>query len=83
MKSALAQHPFMREDGFIQTVVQTIEQQVPQEHKPAFKQRLDWLKQLANKWGHNANLPTWHADWTIRNRIPPHDGRNGRGVLCP
>ena len=32
--------------------------------------------------GIHANSPSRHTDWTIRNRIPPHDGRNGRGVLC-
>ncbi len=36
----------MIDDDFITAIEQVIEQQVPPEHKPAFQQRLDWLKEI-------------------------------------
>ena len=47
MQSAAAQYPFMTEDGFIDAIEKVIKEQVPPERKAAFKQRLTWLRQIA------------------------------------
>jgi hypothetical protein len=49
MQAAVAQYPFMKEELFLKTVVQTVEHRVPPDRKPAFAQRLGWLKQIAGK----------------------------------
>ena len=49
MQAVLRQYPFMTDNGFIQAIERTINEQAPPNIKPAFEQRLDWLKQLANK----------------------------------
>jgi serine/threonine protein kinase/uncharacterized glyoxalase superfamily protein PhnB len=49
MQAAASQYPFMTDDGFIQTIEQVIGEQVPPEHKPAFQERLDWLRQIINQ----------------------------------
>jgi hypothetical protein len=49
MQAAASQYPFMTDDGFIQIVKQVIAEQVPPEHKPAFQERLDWLRKIAEE----------------------------------
>jgi tetratricopeptide (TPR) repeat protein len=46
MQTAASQYPFMTDDSFIQAVEQVIAEQVHPEHKPAFQERLDWLRQI-------------------------------------
>jgi hypothetical protein len=46
MQAALAAHPLLKEPGFQAAIEQFIREQVPDEAKPAFEQRLAWLKQL-------------------------------------
>jgi tetratricopeptide (TPR) repeat protein len=45
----VAQYPFMVDEAFMAAVEQAINQQVPPEHRPAFEQRLTWLRQIAAK----------------------------------
>jgi len=49
MRGAVARFPFMTNFDFIAAIEQTIVQQVPPEHRPAFKQRLAWLRQIADE----------------------------------
>ena len=49
MQLALDEYPFMKDVQFILGVERVIKEQVLSEHKPAFEQRLAWLKQLARK----------------------------------
>jgi hypothetical protein len=49
MEVAVSQYPFMPDNGFIQAVEQIIAKQVPPEHKPAFQERLDWLRKIAEE----------------------------------
>ncbi len=49
MQTIVKQYPFMKEDGFIQAIERTIKEQVPPNLKPAFEQRLAWLKQITGK----------------------------------
>ncbi|MCB0165310.1 MAG: tetratricopeptide repeat protein, partial [Anaerolineae bacterium] len=47
MQQVAARYPFLLEPDFVSGLEQLIAQQVPPEHHPHFKQRLDWLKQIA------------------------------------
>jgi hypothetical protein len=49
MQQAVARFPFMAQADFIAAIEQVIAQQVPPEHRPAFEQRLVWLRQIANE----------------------------------
>jgi len=49
MRRAVVQFPIMIHQGFIRTVAGIIESQVPPQFKPAFEQRLAWLRQIANR----------------------------------
>lgn len=49
MRQAVVQFPFTTQPDFIAAIEQTIAQQVPPEHRPAFEQRLAWLRQIANE----------------------------------
>lgn len=49
MEATVEQYPFMKEVGFIQAIEQVIKDQVPLNLKPAFDERLNWLKQIAGK----------------------------------
>jgi serine/threonine protein kinase len=46
MQAAVAQHPLLQDARLIQVIEQAIAEQVPPEQKPAFEQRLAWLKQV-------------------------------------
>ncbi len=46
MQTALAAHPILKDPGFHAAIELVIREQVSPEHKPAFEQRLAWLKQL-------------------------------------
>ncbi len=48
MQAAVTQHPMLKDKQFIQTIQETIQEQVKLEDKPAFEQRLAWLKQIAS-----------------------------------
>ena len=47
MQTALTAHPVLKDLEFHATIEQVIREQVPEEAKPAFEQRLAWLKQIA------------------------------------
>lgn len=49
MQVASAKYPFMTDKQFIQAIEEIINEQVPPEHKPAYEERLSWLKQIAGK----------------------------------
>ena len=49
MQVAVGQHPMLKDKQFILAIEELIAKQVPQEHKPAFEQRLAVLKQIAGK----------------------------------
>jgi tetratricopeptide (TPR) repeat protein len=49
MQSTVSRYPFITDESFIQELEQVLEQQVPPELKPAFAQRLVWLKQIGKK----------------------------------
>jgi tetratricopeptide (TPR) repeat protein len=49
MQQAVARFPLLAQADFIAAIEQAIAQQVPQEHRPAFEQRLAWLRQIANE----------------------------------
>jgi tetratricopeptide (TPR) repeat protein len=49
MQVAVQQYSFMMDESFMQAIEEIIADQIPDEHKPAFKQRLDWLRQIANQ----------------------------------
>jgi hypothetical protein len=46
MQAAVAQHPILKDPEFHAAIEQIIREQVPDEAKPAFEQRLAWLKQI-------------------------------------
>jgi tetratricopeptide (TPR) repeat protein len=46
MQAALAAHPMLKAPEFYVAIERVIREQVPDEAKPAFEQRLAWLKQL-------------------------------------
>jgi hypothetical protein len=46
MQAAVAQHPLLQDAGLIEAIEQAIAAQVPPEQKPAFEQRLAWLKAI-------------------------------------
>ena len=46
MQAALAAHPILKDPQFHAAIEQLIREQVPDEAKPAFEQRLAWLKQI-------------------------------------
>jgi tetratricopeptide (TPR) repeat protein len=48
MQAAVTRYPFMTEQGFLQAIEQVLKEQVQPEDRPAFQQRLAWLRQLAN-----------------------------------
>jgi hypothetical protein len=45
----VARFPLMAEADFIAAIEQAIAQGVPPEHRPAFEQRLAWLRQIAGE----------------------------------
>ena len=49
MQTAAAQYPMLKDGHFIQTIQKIIIEQVSPEYKPAFEQRLTWLKQIVGK----------------------------------
>ena len=49
MRRTAAQFPFMTAPNFIAAIQQAIAQQVPQNFKAAFNQRLAWLRQVVNE----------------------------------
>ncbi len=49
MENAVRNYPFMVSNEFIQLVERVIKEQVPPEHKSAFEQRLQTLRQLIKK----------------------------------
>jgi tetratricopeptide (TPR) repeat protein len=49
MQHAVTQFPFMTTPGFIAAIEKAIAQQVPQNLKAAFKQRLVWLRQITDQ----------------------------------
>jgi tetratricopeptide (TPR) repeat protein len=51
MQAAVAQFPLLVEPDFIAAVAQAIAEQVPPEHRPAFEQRLAWLREIAQDPG--------------------------------
>ncbi len=46
MQQAVAQFPLLAQADFIAAIEQTIVQQIPPQHQPAFRQRLAWLRQI-------------------------------------
>ena len=46
MRAAVTEYPFMADAQFIAAIDQFTTEQVPPEHKPAFQQRLAWLRQI-------------------------------------
>jgi tetratricopeptide (TPR) repeat protein len=49
MQQAVARFPLMAEADFIAALEQAFAQRVPPEHRPAFEQRLAWLRQIADE----------------------------------
>ena len=49
MQAAAVQHPMLKDAQFILAIEELIAEQVTPEQKPAFEQRLAWLKQIAGK----------------------------------
>lgn len=49
MRSEVAQLPFLADSRFILTMEQFTVHEVPPEHRPIFKQRLAWLRQIASE----------------------------------
>jgi serine/threonine protein kinase/Tfp pilus assembly protein PilF len=49
MRQAVAHFPLLAQADFIAAIQQAIAQQVPPEHRPTFKQRLVWLRQIAEE----------------------------------
>ncbi|HLO14733.1 MAG TPA: serine/threonine-protein kinase [Anaerolineales bacterium] len=49
LHAAADQHPILKDKQFIRIIEKIISEELPPEHKPAFEQRLAWLKQLAQK----------------------------------
>ena len=48
MQAALAAHPMLKDPQFHTAIEQAIREQVPEEAKPAFEQRLAWLREIAS-----------------------------------
>jgi tetratricopeptide (TPR) repeat protein len=49
MHQAVTQFPFMTDPQFIDTIEYTIAEHVPPAHRPAFEQRLAWLREIASE----------------------------------
>jgi tetratricopeptide (TPR) repeat protein len=49
MQNVVIQRPFMKDNQFIQAIEEILNEKVPPEHKPAFEERLGWLRQIANQ----------------------------------
>jgi len=49
MQAALAQHSLLQDPGFHAAIERVIREQAPEKDKPAFEERLAWLKQLSGK----------------------------------
>jgi tetratricopeptide (TPR) repeat protein len=52
MRQAVASHPILIEANFITAIEKVIDQQVRPEHRPAFEQRVTWLRQIAQQSNH-------------------------------
>ncbi len=48
MQQAVARFPLLAQADFIAGIEQAIAQQVPSEQRPAYEQRLCWLKGMMN-----------------------------------